>query len=184
MEPDYMLTRTGVKLTEALKMILGEQMNVEADRIGMGIPGEQHNLLVCICLYDIRKNTGMLSSDMITVSQEELKYPSSYYDLYYMLVPCSDSDVKYQKEEDTKLLDVMLQFLGDVHFLNPGREIGFELCDMDFDSKAKIWAGLNQPMRMAVYCKAGPVEIQSTRRKRVSRVTDIQMDFIQEKEGR
>lgn len=184
MEPDYMITKTGIKLTETLKTILEEQMNVDTVRIGMGMPGEENNLLVCICLYDIRKNTDMLSPHMITVSQEELKYPSSYYDLYYMVVPCSDGDVKYRMMEDTKLLDIMFQFLGDVHFLNPGQEIGFELCDMDFDSKAKIWAGLNQSMRMALYCKAGPVEIQSTRRKRIFRVTDIQMDFMQEEEGR
>lgn len=183
MEPDYMITRTGIKLTEILKTILPEQMNVDVDRIGMGMPGEEHNLLVSICLYDIRKNTDMSSPYMITVSQEELKYPSAYYDLYYMLVPCADSDVKYRMEENARLLDVMLQLLGDVHFLKLGQEIGFELCDMDFDTKAKIWAGLNQPMRMAVYCKAGPVEIQSTRRKRVSRVTDIRMDFMQEEEG-
>lgn len=184
MEPEYMLTKTGIQLTETLKAILREQMNVDADRIGMGIPGDEHNLLLCICLYDIRKNTGIASPHMISVSQEKLRYPSSYYDLYYMLVPCWDGDVKYRMEEDTRLLDVMLQLLGDVHFLNPGQEIGFELCDVDFDGKAKIWAGLNQPMHMAVYCKAGPVEVQSTRRKRVSRVTDIRMDFMQEKEGR
>lgn len=180
MEFDYPVTKTGLELTKILRKALADELNMTEEHIGMCMPKEEHNYSVCVYLYDLKKNSNMQTYKMISISATELKYPSSYYDLYYMIVPYSDCDFKYREEEELKIYDVLLQFLGDVHFLNVDREIQFELCDMDFDSKTKVWAALNQPMRMAVYCKAGPVEIQSTKRKKISRVTDIRMDFIQE----
>ena len=182
MEVDYVITKTGIKLTELVREILLDEMNIEAERIGMSVPGREQNLLVCVYLYDVKKNTDIQSQHMISVSATELRYPSSYYDLYFMIIPYSDSDLKYRMEEELKLFDIIIQFLGDIHFVNTDQEIKFELCDIDFDNKAKIWTGLNQPLHMAVYCKAGPVEVQSSRRKKVSRVTDVQMNFMQEEE--
>lgn len=184
MEADYVITKAGIKLTELIREILLNEMNMEAERIGLSVPGQEQNLLVCVYLYNIKKNTDIQSQHMISISATELRYPSSYYDLYYMIVPYSDSDLKYREEEKLKILDVMIQFLGDIYFIDTNQEIKFELCDMDLDNKVKIWTGLNQPLHMAVYCKVGPVEVQSMRRKRVSRVTDVQMSFIQDGEER
>lgn len=184
MEIDYIITKTGIKLTGLLKDVLSDEMNIEAERICVAMPGQEQKPLVCVYLYDIRKNTDIQSQNMVTVSATELKYPSSYYDLYYIIIPYSDSDEKYKVEEEWRLLDIMIQYLGDTHFLNADQKIKFELCDISFDDKTKIWAGLNQPLQPAVYCKAGPVEVQSLRKKKISRVTDVQMSFIQGEEER
>lgn len=182
MEQDYVITKTGIKFVEVVREFIGNRIDIDADRIGLCMPGDSQNLLVCIGLYDIRRNTDIYTQNMISINATELKYPSSYYDLYYIIVPCSDGDLKYRLEEEMKILDIIIQFLGDEHFLSEDKGVGIELCNMDFDSKTKIWTGLNQPMKNAVYCKVGPVEIQSTRTKKVSRVTDIQMDFVGEEE--
>lgn len=180
MRADYIITKTGIKLAELLRNVLSDEMNMQADHIGMCMPGQEQNFSVCIYLYDIRKNADIQSQQMVTVSATELRYPSSYYDLYYIIIPHSDSDLKYKAEEELKLLDIIIQYLGDTYFLDTDQKIRFELCDIDFDSKTKIWTGLNQPLQTAVYCKAGPVEVQSLRTKKVSRVTEVRMDFIQE----
>ncbi|MDE6759712.1 MAG: DUF4255 domain-containing protein [Lachnospiraceae bacterium] len=180
---DYVITGAGMQLTRLVAQALEREFHMEKGQIGMGVPGEDHNLAVCIYLYDIRKNPDIHLPQMIPVSATQLKYPSNYYNLYFMLVPYSYSDRKYRMEEELKLMDVLLQVLGDIHHLEKTgggeTEVDLEIYDMDLDAKAKIWTGLNKPMRMAVYCKAGPVEIQSARTKQVKRVTDIRMDFSQ-----
>lgn len=179
MAADFVITKTGTKLTEILRQVLSATLDIGTERIGMCIPGENSSLLVCIYLYDIKKNTDVLSPEMVPVGLSELRYPSGFYDLYYMIVPYSEGDLQYRLQEETKILDVMLRYLGDVHFLNIEREIPLELSNLDFDSKTKIWNSLNQPIRTAIYCKAGPVEIESARKKKISRVTDVQMDFME-----
>lgn len=177
MASGYMITKTCIKLTEELREILADTLNIGTERVGMCVPGDNSHFLVCIYLYDIKKNTAILSQDMVSVGTSELRYPSSFYDLYYMIVPYSEGNSQYRLEEEIKLLDVILQYLGDRHFLNINKEVQLELSNLDFDSKTKIWNSLNQPLRNAVYCKAGPVEIESTRKKKIARVTDIQMNF-------
>ncbi len=180
---NYVITRAGMQLTRLVAQALEREFHMEKEQIGMGVPGEDHNLAVCIYLYDIRKNSDISMPQMMSVSATQLKYPSNYYNLYFMLVPSSYSDRKYRMEEELKLMDVLLQVLGDIHHLKEiggeKEEVDLEIYDMDFDAKAKIWTSLNKPMHTAVYCKAGPVEIQSARTKQVKRVTDIQMDFSQ-----
>ncbi len=180
---DYVITRAGMQLTRLVAQALEQEFHMEKGQIGMGVPGEDHNLAVCIYLYDIQKNQDIHLPQMISVSATQLKYPSNYYNLYFMLVPYSNSDTKYRAEEELKLMDVLLQVLGDIHHLEEiggeKTEVDFEINNIDFDTKTKIWTGLNQPMHTAVYGKAGPVEIQSARMKQVKRVTDIRMDFSQ-----
>lgn len=180
METNYAITNTSVKFTEVVRELITGSIDIDKDRIGLCMPCDNQSLLVGIALYDIRKNTDIYMNNMISVSADELRYPSGYYDLYYLIVPCSDGDLKYRLEEEMKILDILIQFFGDGHFLNEEERVEMELCNMDFDRKSKIWAALNQPMKNAVYCRIGPVEIQSTRTKKISRVTEVQMDFVKE----
>lgn len=171
-----MITRTGTALTGVVRKMLARRMDLEEERVGLCRPGENAGFQVCIYLYDIRKNMDLFSGRMTAVSTTELRYPSAYYDLYYVIVPWMDSDLKYREEEETKLLDVLIQSLADVCVLDIGEEIPLELNDLDFDDRLRLWAGLGQPLRTAVYVKAGPVEIRSMRTRQVSRVKDVRME--------
>ena len=178
-----MITRTGTALTGVVRKMLARQMDVEGERVGLCRPGENAGFQVCIYLYDIQKNQELFSGDMTAEGTTELRYPSTYYDLYYMIVPWMDSDLKYRQEEETKLLDVLIQFLSDVYVLDIGEEVPLALCDLDFDDRSRLWTGIGQPMRTAVYVKAGPVEIRSMRTKKVSRVKRVRMELMQKGEN-
>lgn len=176
----YIITKTGMMLTEVIRQAFEREYGIHAQRIGMGIPGEDSSLTVCIYMYDIQKNSDINNPVMKTLSPARLRYPSNYYDLYYMIVPYSDGDKKFRSQEEGRLIELLLQTLGDLHsFEEEGT--GFCLTELDLDKKMAIWNGLNVPFRTALYAKAGPVEIESARTKEVKRVTDIQMDF-EEKE--
>lgn len=180
MSVEYVISKTGEEIVRILRQTLKQEMNMEAEHIGIGKPDENNGLQVCVYLYDIQRNAGITPSDMIPVSATQYRYPSVYYDLYYVIVPCLDSDLKYRMQEEIKLLDVFMQCLGDLRMLHLDQEIPFELFDMEFENKTKFWSGLGQNMRMAVYCKAGPVEIRSGRTKDVTRVREINMKVFPE----
>lgn len=174
----YIITKTGMMLTEIIRQALNREYGIRAERIGMGVPGEDNSLTVCIYMYDIQRNSDMNDQRMQSVSPTRLRYPSSYYDLYYMFVPYSDSDLKFRAQEECRIIDLLLQTLGDLHSIESETDIGFSLMELDFDEKMKIWNGLNIPYHTALYGKAGPVEIESARIREVKRVTEIQMDYI------
>lgn len=178
----FKISGVGERLLELLRISLERELDIGKEQIGTGIPGENEQLILCVYLYDIRRNPDIPQSRMVSAGTGELRYPSYYYDLYYMLIPYSGSDRKYRVEEEIRILDILLQMLGDTHHLN-GTEEEIILLDMDFEEKARIWSGLEKPMRTALYCKIGPVEIPSSRRKAVKRVTDIRMDFVEKEKG-
>lgn len=182
MATQYAITKAGRQLTDIVRKALEKAFGTNTEKVILGIPGRNQNVSACIYLYDIRKNGDTQLMYMRSLSATELQYPSNYYDLYFMIVPYSESDLKDQMEEELKILDVLIQCMGEAFLFIPEEEsaINFELCDIDFDEKTKIWNSLTQPVHTAVYCKAVAVEVPSLRKKKVSRVTDIQMNFVQE----
>lgn len=179
MSREYVITKTGRRLVEIIRQAVQQEYEISTEQVGMGIPGENNGFMVCVYLYDVQKKQEINNQQMKPVSAQRLQYPSSYYDLYYLIVPSSDSDLKFRAEEECRLIDILLQTLGDLHYIEEEAGIGFSLKELEFEEKMKIWNGLNTPFRTAVYGKAGPVEIESTRTKEIKRVTNILMDFVQ-----
>lgn len=181
---EYNITQVGKRLEQIVQKAVVEELDIPKEKIGMGIPGQGQGLTVCLYLYDIRKNTGIQAQHMQPVDLTRLRYPSKYYDLYFVLAIHSEGDMQYRMEEELKLTDILLRCLGDASIPEPdssgGGQTLFEIHDLELEEKAKIWSGLNQPIQTAVYCKAGPVEVMSGRIKQVSRVTDIQVNYLQE----
>lgn len=180
MDNQYMISETNNRLAVLLKEKLAQDFGITPEQVGMGVPGENSNLAVCIFLYDIQKYTDVQIQQKIPIGLSELQDPSTYYDLHYMLVPYSNSDLQYRMEEEIKLMDILIQWLVDLHYLDfGGMEVPISLNNVEMDEKIKIWGGINQQFHMALYCKVGPVEIQSARRKRVARVKDVQVNYVQ-----
>lgn len=182
MEQGFIISKVETALINIFRGAVKKEFDMEAEQVLLCAPGEGGNFAVGIYLYDIRKNSDLTQYRPQPVGVEESRQPSAFYDLYYMIVPHSDGDRKYRMEEEHKLLDVLLQTLGDTHFLTLENEeqqtVKIEFCDINYEEKAKIWNGLNQPMQVALFCQVGPVEVKSAKKKRISRVTDIQIDFV------
>ncbi len=182
MEGGYVIAETGMLLAGISAEILSAEFGLSREKVGLGTPGEDSGCSLCIFPYDVRKNTDVQAVLPVAEGVGRLRNPPQFYDVYYMLVPYSDGDLKYRTEEELKLADALLAGLGDVCFLESERHTEFCLCNPDFDEKAKIWNALNQPLRPAVYCKAGPVAVISGRTRAVNRVSGVWMHF-DEKDG-
>lgn len=182
MENRYIVFEMGRLLVERIADILKQEFDIQKEQVGLGIPGEDSQLLLCVYPYDIRKNMDIPAGQPVAVGSERLRNPSSFYDIYYMLVPCSNGDLKYRMEEELKLMDVLLRRLGDITCLEEETQALFTLCSPDFDEKVKIWNALNHPLRIALYCMAGPVELQSGRVREIKRVKEIDMQYMEKGE--
>lgn len=178
MESQYVITETSRRFEGLAADILKAEFDIRKEQVGLGIPKESSPFALCIFLYDLQKNANINSVQFRAVSVGELRYPSSYYDLFYMLVPYSNGDMKYRAEEEFRMLDILLKKLGDTSFLEENKQTAVTIVNPDFEEKIKIWNALSQPLRLALYCKLGPVEVVSGRTKKMKRVKDVEMHFI------
>ncbi len=221
MENRYIITETGKLLTQEVRRILEQEFDIPRERVGMGMPGEDGRLSLCIFMYDIRKNLDMHTEQYKAVGREQLRYPSNYYDIFYMLVPYAAGDVRYQMEEIARIIDILLKHLGDVSYLEVERQplqeqsdapstdrvvspsrsdapstdrvvspsrsdapstdrVAFQFDNPDFDEKVKIWNSINQPLCPSLFCRVGPVEVESGRTRGIKRVEEVNLQ-VEEK---
>lgn len=188
MENRYIITETGKLLTQEVRRILEQEFDIPGERVGMGMPGEDGRLSLCIFMYDIRKNLDMHTEQYKAVGREQLRYPSNYYDIFYMLVPYAAGDVRYQMEEIARIIDILLKHLGDVSYLEVERQplreqsdapstnrVAFQFDNPGFDEKVKIWNSINQPLCPSLFCRVGPVEVESGRTRGIKRVEEVNL---------
>ncbi len=207
MENRYIITETGKLLTQEVRRILEQEFDIPRERVGMGMPGEDGRLSLCIFMYDIRKNLDMHTEQYKAVGREQLRYPSNYYDIFYMLVPYAAGDARYQMEEIARIIDILLKHLGDVSYLEVERQplqeqstapstdrvvspsrsdapstdrVAFQFDNPDFDEKVKIWNSINQPLCPSLFCRVGPVEVESGRTRGIKRVEEVNLQ-VEEK---
>lgn len=173
----------GNALTTILRKDLVPEIIRSEDLIGLCSPSDKGDVSLGIYLYDIRQSEGVQSHDMIALSANRQKYPSSYYTLYYMLTAYSNSDLKFRSEEEQKILGRVLQILNDNKVLDAKTlEIKEELGSMDLrieslslnsDEKLKLWNMPSVPYRLSVFYKIYPIEIESTKIRNIRRVTEV-----------
>lgn len=183
----------GEAIAALLRKFMVPEVVQKEEQIGLCQPKEPGEYRIGIYLYDVQESDGIRNEPGRQTGEGQRMFPSTYLDLYYMLIPFSKSDLKYRAAEEQKLLGRMLQLLRDYPGLNSRtyeselkfgpRTIRIELLDMGYEDKVRIWNGLNEPSHTALYCKAGPVELESDRSEKISRVREVWMEF-QEKNGR
>lgn len=188
------IAEAGEAMAALLRRYMVPEVVQKEEQIGLCCPKEPGEYRVGIYLYDIQESISVRNAVRQWVGEEQMKFPSTYLDLYYALIPFSRSDLKYRAAEEQRLLGKMLQVLRDYPNLNLntyGSEgnlgadtIQVELLDIGCEDKLRIWNGLNEASRTALYCKVSPVELESGRREKITRVREIQMQFEEGIENR
>ena len=181
MDSHYVLREVGRCLAELVADILEKEFELPRSRVGLGIPGEDSQLALCIFPYDIYRNTNMPPGEAVAIGTRSLREPSAFYDICFMLVPYSVGDLKYRREEELRFLDILLRDLGDTRHLGED-EVDFCFDNLSFEDKARVWNALNQPLRLALYCKVGPIEVMSGKIREIRRVTDVHMHYMEKGE--
>lgn len=178
---------------DALVKLLREGMVPDiipnSEGIGVCHPSDKGDISLGICLYDIRRNNDVDATNRVAVGADKLRAPSTYLDLYYMITAYSASDIKFRSLEEAKMIGRAIQLLEGNPVMKPelyGKafaEMQFvpriELLDLDNEEKHRIWNIPEQPYRLSVFYKVYPVEIESERITKITRVSETDFTFGQ-----
>lgn len=97
------------------------------------------------------------------------------------------SDLKYRAVQEHQILGRIIQAFRDKAALEPdnftptgepgGANIRIQMQDLEMEEKVRVWTVPNAAYKASLFYTAGPVEIQSTRKKSVKRVQEISYRF-------
>lgn len=174
----------GNAIVQLLRDHLVPAIIINTENIGLCTPSDRGDITLGVNLYDIRENQDIVITEMLPRGVKQLKYPSTFYDLYYMITSYSTSDLKFRATEDQKILGKVLQVLKD-HPAFTVEQLGSELANSRFvpriellqlehDEKMKLWNVPNMPYKLSLFYKVYPVEIESDRMKEITRVADVE----------
>ncbi len=172
----------GNAIVKLLRDYLVPGIIINTENIGLCTPSDRGDIILGVNLYDIKESQDIIPGDMQAKGTRQLKYPSTFFNLYYMITAYSNSDIKFRAAEEYKIIGRVLQVLKD-HPTFTAEQLGGELASSQFapriellqlenDEKMKLWNIPNMPYRLSLFYKVYPVEIESDRVKEVTRVVD------------
>lgn len=157
------------------------------DQIGFCSPEDHGDFAVGLWLYDIKEDTSIQAHEMTNVGRNTQRYPSVYLTLSYMITLYLQSDLKYRAVQEHQILGKIIQTFRDHASMDPdmftfveGQNqtgIRIQMQDLKIEEKMRMWTVPNTAYRTSLFYTAGPVEIQSTRKKSVKRVQEIDYRF-------
>ena len=171
----------GLLLVRYLTQELVPELIQDPGGIGLRNPGDKGDVSLGIHLYDIRESEEIRESGMVSTGVESQRFPPVYLSLYYMITAYSGSDAKFRSLQEQRILGKALQVFHD-NPLIPAHEVGQNMGGLDLriqflnltmEEKLQIWGNNGTPYQTSLFYRVSPVELESGRTKRISRVTDI-----------
>ena len=157
------------------------------DKNGIGLcgPDEKGDFSVGIYLYDIEENNDFKRSGMINYSYDQQKFPPVVLSLYYMITAYSTSDIKFRAVQEQRILGRVMQILADNSIINGedfgndtmGADIRIELLNLSTEEKMKLWNDTTKPYKTSLCYRVTPIELESTKARRISRVTEFTVEL-------
>ena len=178
------IAEVGMAIVRLLRKELVPDTLQNPDAIGLCSPTDRGDYMVGIHLYDIRESEELRVNTMIARGSQELLYPPSYVNLYYMITVTSTGDIKYRSEEEHKILGRIVQALADYPCLEretlepvtSRKQLDVELSmqNLTLEDKMRIYSVPNAGYKLSLFYRAAPVEIESTKSRRTVRVMEAE----------
>lgn len=178
------ITDVGNELVRILREHMVPDVIPNADAIGLCHPSDKGDFMLGLHLYDVREDSEIFEQGLQNAGMTQMRYPSKYLELYFMVTPYSMSDVKFRSAEEYRILGKTMQVLMDYGIIssdvigsaNSTFTARAELLKLDMEEKMKLWNMPDTPYKTSLYYKVAPIELESTKRKKVSRVTDVTVE--------
>lgn len=174
---------TGNGMITLLKDALIPELLNSPDQIGLCSPEDHGDFAVGVWLYDVREDTSIQAHEMTNIGRDIQRYPSTYLTLHYMITLYLQSDLKYRAPQEHQILGRIIQVFRDHAAMDPdsftpvegatGASIRIQMQSLEMEEKLRLWTVPNAAYRTSLFYTAGPVEIQSTRKRSVKRVREI-----------
>lgn len=177
------IAEIGGALVERLRIHMVPEVIRSTDHIGLCSPADKGDMELGLYLYDIRESDEIRGTSMIMVDAARQKYPSSFFNLYYMVTAYSGSDSKYRAEEEQKILGRVIQIFSDYATFDdmlqgvgsPEGETAptIVMQNLSLEDKLRAWTVPDVAYKTSLFYRVGPIEIDSRRVKDTQRVVDV-----------
>ncbi len=174
---------------QALVRLLQESLCPEPlqnpESIALYSPAERGDTVLGLYLYDVQESEEIRAVRARPLGNDQMQAPPLYLSLYYMLSVFSGADLKFRSPDEHRILGRAMQALADNPVMDartvlqdPGNlepQMSIQLQKLSMEEKMRIWAFPNTPYRLSICYRVAPVEVESTRIRRVQRVVDVQI---------
>jgi len=156
-------------------------------------PFEKGDYILGVHLYDIQEDGDYPQLNMVQIDESRHRYPPVALTLFYMFTVNSQAHISSKSIDEQRILGRVIQTLYDNPVINVSRiqpdaqeadeTIYISPNIMPFEDKSRIWSnsGSENHSKLALYYKAAPVLIDSTRVLKPSRVVSVNVN-LNEKE--
>lgn len=165
---------TGKCLLELIREKLCPEYVRDRDSILLTAPWEEADYRVGIYLYDIQ-DYSLAAAAAALAGENALRFPPKAVELSYLLF-CNERHRfgGLQRERLQGILNEIVRTLHDNPSLirEDGEKVGFSFLRESVEFKLRLWGSFNQPLQPAVYLRAAPVFVASSRIRSFNRVRE------------
>lgn len=179
---DYsVIADIGLSFVKVLREALVPALISHSDGVGLANPLDRGDMNVTVYLYEIKENSEVRNQEMIDLG-DRMRYPGVALDLYYIVTAHSTSDVLTRGIDEQRMIGKMIQLIHDHPVLKEedlegaltGTANTYRISKEPVPLETLISLFPNQPYKLSLGYKIGPVYIDSTRTRLVSRVNERQ----------
>lgn len=179
------IAEVGQALVQLLRDKLCPDIIFSPENIGLCAPSDKGDTILGLHLYNIHENREIRGVQMRDEDPTSQRYPSLYLTLCYMVTAYSKADLKFRAIENHRIMGKVIETFQDhsvleTDVLGPanrgaGLQLHIELLNPNMEDQRKIWNGPEQDFQMSLFYAVSPVELESTRKRRIQRVVDMDM---------
>lgn len=174
-----MIADIGLSLVKVLREALVPDLVPHPDGVGLAHPNDKGDMNLSIWLFEIKENTEFRTSDMIDQG-DVVRYPPIALDLTYLITAHSSSDVLTRAIDEHRIIGKTMQVLHDHNILRGDDLVGslagtggsYRIAKEELPMETAVSLFPNTPYKLSLCYKVGPVYLDSTRTRPVSRVRE------------
>lgn len=177
------ITDVGNGLVKLLRSQLVPDIITNSDGIGLCSPSDRGDMSLGLHLYEIRESEEVTGGGMRSAGETAQRFPSKFLSLYYMITAYSSSDVKFRAAEEQRIMGKVLQtfmdnpILDEAYLGDNGKGMTYpvrlELMKLENEEKLRLWNFPGLPCKLSLFYRVSPIELESTRMKKTSRVVSM-----------
>ncbi len=183
------LAEAGEGLVELLRDHLTPEPISKRELISLCSPHESENNQLTVYLFHIEEDQQSASGGYVQQSRDLQRMSPSRFQLSFLITAHSKAPVQLREADQYRMLGAAIQVLKD-HPLLERQYLSGSLMDSNavihlsverpnFEQMTKIWSNTSKPYKLSIVCKVSGVLLDSKRTRRVSRITDVQIDVEQ-----
>ena len=184
------LVEAGNGLVELLRDYLTPEPISKRELISLCSPHESENNQLTVYLFHIEEDLQSApGGGYIQQSRDVQQMSPARFHLSFLITAHSKAPVQLREADQYRMIGAAVQVLKD-HPLLERKYLQGSMLDSDtalrlsverpnFDQMIKIWNNTNKPYKLSIVCKIDGVLIDSKRMRRISRVSDVEINVAE-----